>query len=88
MCINSLDDKKGGKEKNDNKDDKQDFKMGIMGVYAKMPKIMTRYIMGIQRNVLESWGPVAPIITSTFLQDGCPFLLGAIRSNNLNPLPL
>lgn len=27
MCINSLDDKKGGKEKSDNEDDKQDFKM-------------------------------------------------------------
>jgi hypothetical protein len=38
MCINSLDDKKSGKEKNDNEDDKQDFEMGIVGVDAKMPR--------------------------------------------------
>jgi hypothetical protein len=43
--------------------------------------------MGIQENGLESWGLVTLIITSIVLQDGCPFLLGVIRSNNLNPLP-
>jgi len=43
MCINSLDDKKGGKEKSNNEDDKQDSKMvGIVGVDVKMPKRMTR----------------------------------------------
>jgi len=42
MYINSLDDKKGGKEKNDNEDDKQESKMGIVGADAKMPKKMTR----------------------------------------------
>jgi hypothetical protein len=33
---------KGGKEKNDNEDDKQESKMGIVGANAKMPKEMTR----------------------------------------------
>ncbi len=36
---------------------------------------------------LGSWGLVAPIITSRFLQYDCLFWLGAIRANNLGPLP-
>jgi hypothetical protein len=36
---------------------------------------------------LGSWGLVAPIIASIFLQDGRSFLLGAIGAINSNPLP-
>jgi hypothetical protein len=36
---------------------------------------------------LGSWGLVAPIITSNFFHNDHPFLLGAIRANNLNSLP-
>jgi hypothetical protein len=36
---------------------------------------------------LGNKGLVAPIITSNFLLDGCPFLLRAIRANTSGPLP-
>jgi hypothetical protein len=34
-----------------------------------------------------SWGLVTLIIASNFLQNNCPFLLGAIRVNNSISLP-
>ncbi len=36
---------------------------------------------------LGNQGLVAIIIASKFLQDDCPFLLGAIKANNSSPLP-
>ncbi len=54
------------------------FKSGIGLVFVEVIALTT---------YLGSWGFVAQIIASNFLQGGCPFLLGAIRANISSPLP-
>jgi hypothetical protein len=60
MYINSLDDKKGGKEKNDNEDDKQESKMGIVGADAKMPKRNDKINNANSRKWIRKLGACCP----------------------------
>lgn len=61
MCINSLDDKKGGKEKSDNEDDKQDSKMvGDSGCRCQDAKKIDKINNGNLRKWLGELGACCP----------------------------